>query len=860
MRIQSIIRSTLFGSAAVLALAAVPAFAQDAPAPAAPGSADAQTMDEPAAATDEEIVVTARRREESLQDVPIAVTAYSGEQLERQGSLDITDIGDTTPNVTLEPSRGTNTTLTAFIRGVGQQDPVAGFEQGVGIYLDDVYLNRPQAAVLDIYDVERVEVLRGPQGTLYGRNTIGGAIKYVTRRLDSDSPSLRAHMNFGNYDQFDAVASVSTPVTSTLRVGAAVARLTREGFGRNLTTQEDNYDRDIFAGRASMEWEPADNLLFRLAADYTRDNSNARGGHRLIAGQLSGAPVLDDEFDTRGGLVDPEQEIRAGGLSAHIDVGIADGFTVRSITGYRRDRSATPIDFDALPAADVDVPAIYKNEQFSQELQLLVSKGRLNGLVGAYYLDANAQNTFDVILDTTGRATPALCLPGQGIPFAACPAGTGLVFGPGLSYPGFTASTFGNVDTETWAIFGDFTYDISDRLALSVGGRYTNDRRQARVVRRNLFRGPLPELGGLPVNGLFNPITNPTGRQLGFLTSDFEGKKTFKEFTPRASVSFKPNADNTIYASYSKGFKGGGFDPRGLSTAAPDLNGDGTRSADEIFDYFLFEPEKVDSYELGYKASLFDRRLRFAIAGFYADYKDVQVPGSVGAVVNNIPTFVGVTTNAGKATFKGVEVEANALLARDFAGAGSRFNLSGTLGYLDAKYKEFVTNVAAFDANGNPASTSRAQPIDVADFRRIQNTPKWTASGTVDVSAPVGEGLLTANATASYRSKTFQFETPSPFLDQPAYTLFDANLVYSFLGDRFRLGLHGKNLTNKRYITSGYQFLTVNPVTGEPIRSASPASPVFAQPGIAPSLGREGVVTAFYGNPRQVYVSFGVDF
>ena len=130
-----------------------------------------------------DIVVTARRREESLQDVPIAVTAYSGELLERQGAIDITDIGDTTPNVTIEVSRGTNSTLTAFIRGIGQQDPVAGFEQGVGLYLDDVYLNRPQGAVLDIYDVERIEVLRGPQGTLYGRNTIGGAIKYVTRRL-----------------------------------------------------------------------------------------------------------------------------------------------------------------------------------------------------------------------------------------------------------------------------------------------------------------------------------------------------------------------------------------------------------------------------------------------------------------------------------------------------------------------------------------------------------------------------------------------------------------------------------------------------------------------------------------------------
>src|SRR4029450_8094213 len=165
-----------------------------------------------------EIVVTARRRAEALQDVPIAVSAYSGDQLEREGAIDITDIGDTTPNVTLETSRGTNTTLTAFIRGVGQQDPVAGFEQGVGIYLDDVYLNRPQGAVLDIYDVERIEILRGPQGTLYGRHTIGGAVKYVTRRL-SDEPEVRLRGTVGTYGQLDAVATVSYPIADIFRVG-----------------------------------------------------------------------------------------------------------------------------------------------------------------------------------------------------------------------------------------------------------------------------------------------------------------------------------------------------------------------------------------------------------------------------------------------------------------------------------------------------------------------------------------------------------------------------------------------------------------------------------------------------------------
>jgi iron complex outermembrane receptor protein len=749
-------------------------------------------------ARDDEIVVTARRREENLQDVPIAVTAFSGEALEQQGAIDITDISDTTPNVTLETSRGSNSTLTAFIRGVGQQDPVAGFESGVGLYLDDVYLNRPQAAALDIYDVERIEVLRGPQGTLYGRNTIGGAIKYVTRRL-SDDPALKIRGALGTYKQADLVISGSTPMAEGLKMGASLARLSRGGFGDNLTTGRENYNKDVWAARGTIEIDPKPGISFRLSGDVTKDDSETRGGHRLIPGLASGAPVLADVYDSRGGLILPEQLIKAYGIAGHAEAELSDAVTFRSITAFRKDKSVTPIDFDALPAADVDVPAIYKNKQFSQELQLLYDQGPLAGLVGAYYLKANANNIFDVILATTSP----------------------------IALPGLTASTYGDVDTTTWALFGDFTYDLTDQLSLSVGGRYTNDKREAVVIRKNLLRGASPELGG-------------SGVQLGGLTSNFAGSKTFKEFTPRASVSFKPDENNTVYASYSKGFKGGGFDPRGLSTAAPDLDASGTRDADEIFDYFLFEPEKVTSYEVGYKASLFDRRLRVALAGFYADYKDVQVPGSVGAVINNIPTFVGVTTNAGKATFKGVEAEVFANLARDLGTPGSRLNFSGTLGYLDAQFDEYITNVPG------------RGPVDVADFRQVQNTPKWTLSGTLDYTTPVGSGEIAASTTVSYRSKTYQFELPSPYLDQPGYALWDANLVWSSEGERYTFGLHAKNILDKQYITSGYQFLTTDPVTGVPLRTAGGA--------LRPSLGVEGVVTTFYGNPRQVFATFGVKF
>ena len=776
------------GTALAALAAASPLYAQDATEAEVATEAEAQAAND-AAAGDEVIYVTARRRAEELSDVPLSITAYSGEQLEEQGALDLTDIGDTTPNVTLEPSRGTNSTLTAFIRGVGQQDPVAGFEAGVGIYLDDVFLNRPQAALLDIYNVERIEILRGPQGTLYGRNTIGGAIKYVTRRLPRD-PELRVRATVGTYEQADLVVSASTPVASDgiVRAGASFARLTRDGFGENLTTGEENYNRDIWAGRASVEVNNEDNVFVRLQGDLTQDNSNARGGHRLIPGLVSGAPVLDDEFDTRGGLSDPEQDIRAWGVSLYAEFQPSDNWTLRSISAYRRDRSGTPIDFDALPAVDVDVPAVYRNSQLSQELQILYNSGAFHGLLGAYYLDANAVTIFDVRL-------------------------------PG----GVAALTFGDVDTQTGAIFGDFTYDFSDRFSVSVGGRYTWDRRTSDIDR------------GVYVGGGGSPFFGGTGIKV-LTQSDFTGTANFEEFTPRASVSFHPSEDQTLYASYSAGFKGGGFDPRGVSTACRNPTG-GTCSPEELFEFMSFEPETVDSYEVGYRASLFDRRVNVALAAFHADYRDVQVPGSVGITLNGAQTFIGVTTNAGKARFQGVEFEGNALVARDLGAQGSRLNFRWALGYLNADYLEFI------DARG----------IDVADRREIQNTPEWTASGTIDYSTPVGSGELSLISTLSYRSSSQQFELRTPLLDQEGFALWDASIVWRSDDDRWTVGLHGKNLTDRRYITAGYNFLAQNPDTGDFL-------PGLTGGPYRPTLGAEGVLTAYYGNPRQVYLTVGMNF
>ena len=763
-RIRFVMQGLLAASA--LTAFATPAFAQEA---------------EGASSDDGGIVVTARRREENLIDVPIAITAISGIELENRGAADITALAEQIPNVTLEASRGTNSTLSAFIRGVGQQDPVSGFEQGVGIYLDDVYLNRPQAAVLDIYDVQRIEVLRGPQGTLYGRNTVGGAVKYVTRRL-ADSPSLSARATYGSYDQADGVLTASTPIgAGVLRVGGSLARLSRGGFGTNLTTGRENYNKDIWAGRGTIEVHGT-GIFARLSGDYTHDRSNERGGHRMITSLQTAAPVLANVYDTRGGLVSPTQDVKAWGVSLFLEAEPTESLTFRSITSYRKDDTATPIDFDALPAADVDVPGFYFNTQLSQELQVLYSSDKFNGMIGAYYLNASALTQFDVRLFTT--------------------------------IAGLAAFTNADIDTDTMAVFGDFTYDFTDQLSLSLGGRYTWDQRNAYILRQNYLGGGSPVFGG-------------SGVAFGAPGTNFRGDRTFTKFTPRASLSFKPDADSTLYASFSQGFKGGGFDPRGAGVNAPNTDGVAGLSNEEIAAFLSFRPEQVNSYELGYKAQLFDRALTLALAAFRMDYTDVQIPGSVACTVSGLPSFCGVVSNAGKARLQGFEAEGRLRLGG--------LTLTGAVGYIDAKYLTYITNIASV-------------PTDVAAFRNVQNTPAWTGSASAAYSVPVGEGRVDLGAGISWKSKTFQFEVANPFLDQPAYALVDASLVYHSPDSMWSLGVFAKNLTDKRYRTSGYTFVAANATTG-----------VINSP-ITSALGREGVLTTYWGNPRQIYATASLKF
>ncbi len=728
------------------------------------------------------VTTTARRREESLIEVPVAMTVMTGEQLEQKGVIDITGLNEFVPNVTLEVSRGTNTTLTPFIRGIGQQDPVAGFEQGVGVYIDDVYLNRPQGAVLDVYNVDRIEVLRGPQGTLYGRNTIGGAIKYVTRRI-GDEPEIDLKVSGGNFRQIDALMNFGAPLSDTFRIGGTVGTFQRDGFGDNLNLGIENGSKDIVAGRLSFEWAPREDVFFRLSGDWTDDNSTPRQGARLIPGALSGAPVLKDVFDTRAGLNTPKANVVNRGISLLAEWLIDERFTLKNIVAYRDNKSALPEDFDSLPVDDLDVPVLFEDDQLTEELQLIYEGDRLNGIFGFFFMTADAADDFDVILGPTGEL---------------------------LGLPGLNAFTSGRVETDTWSVFGDYTYEFIDHWFITAGGRWTSDERDARIFRATFLNGFSPALGG--------PERDPIA-----VATDFSGSETFHDLNAHAALSWQPTERHNLYFSFNQGFKGGGFDPRGSAAAAPDFNGDGTVDGSEVQEFLQFDPEQVNAYEVGYKASLFDGRLNTALAFFWNGYEGIQVPGSVGVDTDNDgieDTFIGVTSNAGEGRIRGFEFEGQAYLADHLFANGDNLSADWAVGFLDAEFKEFI------DAFGQ----------DIADVASFQNAPEWTANASLIYDLPLTifglPGTLSFIPHASYRGDTNQFEVASTGLDQKDYILFDFNIVWRSFDGRWSAGIHGRNLTDKEYIVSGFDF--VDDET------------------LAPQLGREGTLTAFFGPPRTV--------
>ena len=582
--------------------------------------------DGPKTTTLEGIKVTARKREETLQEVPVAVTAFTADSLDKLNVKDLADLDGQVPNLTIYAARGSSSTLTAYIRGVGQSDPLWGVDPGVGIYMDDVYIARPQGALLDVFDVDRIEVLRGPQGTLYGKNTIGGAIKYISKGLRSDFNGYGS-VTIGNYGQRDIKAAVGGGFGGSeyLRGRISVADLHRDGFGENLVTGAQVSDKKIRAIRANLGAYVTDSFDLQFSFDHVDDGSGVRGAQMLRANPFDAlltpatGPFLPlaDRYDVRNGMPNVN-DTTLSGASVVANFRMNDDWTFKYVLAKRESDTETNIDFDTTPDKIADVKAFYSDEQVTHEFQANYDAGgRSRGVIGVYAFDGEAGGQ---VLNNFFN----------------------LSFG----------DTQGVVYTESIAAYADWTFDVSDKFSIDAGLRWTSEDKHA-VVKNIGY-----------TDGTF---TRPSG----VVAAAFDKTINFKNLSPKISLDYQVTPDIMVYGLASRGFKSGGYNIRAQATAVP-------RSAEP------FQDEQVDSYEVGTKMGLLDQRLFLNLSAFHNKYKDIQLSiFTEYTTPQNTKAFFGDFTNAGEGTVNGLEVEYQWL-------ATDHFNISGNLAWLDAKFDTYM--------------------------------------------------------------------------------------------------------------------------------------------------------------------------
>ncbi len=717
----------------LLIVPAVPAPAQDADDAAAETAATGASGEEPIS---EEIFVTARKRQENIQKVPVAVTVVSAEILEDSGAADISELQAQVPNLSIYPGRNQSTTLTAFMRGIGQADPLWGVDPGVGLYLDDVYMARPQGALLDVFDIEQIEVLRGPQGTLYGKNTIGGAIKYMSREL-TDEVSGSISFTGGDFGTLDFKAGVSgAMVPGKLRAKAAVASLSHDGYGTNLFTGREVSNKDSLAFRLGFDWLASGDVTVKLRLDRTEDAAEPKGLTRLEANRFcplflgTTCEPLANIFDTQSGL-EPLNSTDSEGYSLTVEWLVNDDWRFKSITAYRESDSRNNIDFDTTPARITDVIATYFDEQTSQEFQLVYDGGgAFEGVFGLYYFDGTAGGLVKNIFINS-------------------------IFG----------TTEGTTDTESFAIFGEGTYAVSDRLNFNFGLRATEEEKR-----------------GVAFNAGY---TDDTFSTVAVVTSDYDKSETFSSVAPKLGLDYALSDDVMGYLTLSRGFKSGGFNVRAQATAFPE-------SAEP------FDDEVLTVAEVGIKSVLANRSLVLNAAAFWGDYEDIQVSTFTSFDSDgdgSDDAFFGNFLNAGNATMKGLEVEF------DWTSPTAQwFGLSGNVSYLDASPDEIL------DADGD----------DFVDTQVISNAPEVTGAFNLNFDFPAWGGLITSSIGWAYRDDSVLTNEggPNPSnssqpllpLIQPSFGVFNAWISWLSGDGSWQVTVNGKNLRDEEYLTNGYNI------------------------------------------------------
>lgn len=715
------------GAAALLG-ASSPAWSQSPPAasesqPAAPQSEYATNEGRGLA----DIIVTAQRRGQNLQDVPISVTAFRGETLATRGvakALDLQQV-DSSLQISAQAS-----VVTPFLRGIGNPSAVAGNEASVPIYIDDVYYSRLTTAYLALANIDRVEVLKGPQGTLFGRNATGGLIQIFTRDPDQEAV-VDAMVGYGNYQTYSGKLYASTPLGPDVAFGiSAVGSNQVDGWGRNIFNGEPTYRNKFYNLRSKLVAQISDNTKIRISGYYVYQKTGQAIVNVVYDGYTRGLPpTFSTPFVPPSGFYDLNTNTetfardRSYGGSIKIDqkLGFADA---TSITSYRKGTGLYRSEGDHTEANFLRYDIYLRDRQITQEFQLKSKAGSdINWILGAFYLNS-LQGYRPTILSGDAVTGPAS-------------APTGLS----------SANLYSLQTTNSYSTFGQATFPVIDEKSnITLGLRYTKDRIKGEGRQTVSF-----------VNGTEFP-TQP----------DYLQRANFHKLTYKVTIDHKFDSNLLTYITFSRGYKSGAFNT--LPLDGPPTN-----------------PETVNSYEIGAKVTLFDRRLRANVAIFQNDIGDPQV--QLVRLVNGVGVIA--YANAGKAQTKGVDFDATALLAK-----GLTLDVAGQ--YLNAKFIDFQGAPFNYPVSTPPYGITATPVSGDASGNRMPQTPKYKLNIglTYNVQANFGNVILSGNM--AYRS-SFKWD-PDNILTEKALTLFNSSVTFSpKFNEQLSFRLWGNNLTNKRY-------------------------------------------------------------
>lgn len=695
----------------------------------------------------EEIVVTAQKRAESLQNTPIAISAVTGDAIEKLNIDDIGAIAAANPSLVYSEAGGE---AQLYIRGIGSNIFSIGVDQSVATHIDGVYTGRANMGLTQFLDIDRVEILRGPQGTLYGRNATGGAINIISRAPTDDFEGYVSGL-VGSFDRVDVRGAVSGPIAENLSGRIAVRRLKDDGYTKDLDPRGANKidDNDLTAIRGSLRWQ-ADGLTATLIAEHSEFEN---GNTSIFPIDNTG---LAESFGARA-----NRDIRktynntpsfhkwnTSGLTGNIDWAVSDSTNLNLTLGYRDWDSDFLFNTDGTEIEITRSSFIYASEQLSAELRLSGEKDWGRWLVGAYWFDEDKYGALGLV---RAGFTPPAVLPPRSFIFRA--NGTG----------------------EATALFGQLDFKLADAWTLSAGLRYS-DEKKTDLLRQSILL-PDNELLGLFTPNAIPDATAATTRSVS---------RSWDAWTPRVGLEYRPSSDRLFYLTYSEGFKSGGFND--LSVVNPPFN-----------------PEFIDSIEIGAKTEWLDGRLRANASAFYYDYTDLQV--SVFASTGSITTTF--TTNAAEATVKGLEVD---LIAKPTDALG----ISVSLALLDASYDRFVTPYGSCNAANvslDPRCAGRVglpRLIDVAG-NKLNNAPEFKGSISASYSINLANGgQINLLGTAHHQGRVYFLPANTSVMSQASYTLVDARVGYENAAGNFAVGAFVKNLTDEAYFHNIVQFTSTS--------------------------------------------------